>query len=160
MIFLWGTLAGPLRLINKPSHSDMSFPRFPQRHTVSPKRDNKEMLASYVRSNCSLVSSMYFLEMLRGSPPTKGSIINSLNFESLFTNVLADRTIQFILHREFRCEETPSIDITEEHIRTLLETCTKDAPFICPRSEMYCQVDWIEIGSPLREFCSFISSWK
>ena len=37
----------------------------------------------------------------------------------------------------------------EEHLRALLEICTKEAPFTCPRGNLYRQVDGVAMGSPL-----------
>lgn len=70
--------------------------------------------------------------------------------ESVFTNVPVDRTLHLILDRVYRCEETPQLDIPEEHLRTLLEICTKEAPFLSPRGELYRQVDKVAMGSPRR----------
>ena len=73
----------------------------------------------------------------------------SLDVESLFTNVPVDRTINFILDRVYRNNETPTLDIPENVLRQLLECCTREAPFTCPKGNRYCQVDGVAMGSPL-----------
>ena len=108
-----------------------------------------EILTPYVPTAYTLTSANEFLELLRNSPEADNHIIASLDVESLFTNVPVDRTIEFILDRVYRCQETPTLNIPEEKLKTLLEICTKQAPFTCPRGKMYCQVDGVAMGSPL-----------
>ena len=96
-----------------------------------------------------MTSANDFLELLRNSPEADDHIIASLDVECLFTYVPVDRTINFILDRVYRCEETPTLNIPEEKLETLEEIFTKQAPFTCPRGRMYCQVDGVAMGSPL-----------
>ncbi|XP_050707450.1 uncharacterized protein LOC126992689 [Eriocheir sinensis] len=116
-------------------------------YTVAKKLN--EILAPYTPMSHALTSTNDFLEILRTAPPADNHIIASLDVESLFTNVPVNRTIQIIMDRVYRCEETEPLDIPEEDLRTLLEICTKEAPFTCPRGDMYCQVDGVAMGSPL-----------
>ena len=108
-----------------------------------------EILSPYAPRDFALASTSDFLELLNTSQPADDHIIAPLDVESLFTNVPVDRTIQYILDRVYRCDKTPPLDIPEEHLRSLLEICTKEAPFTCPRGTMYRQVDGVAMGSPL-----------
>ncbi|XP_050738488.1 uncharacterized protein LOC127009435 [Eriocheir sinensis] len=104
-------------------------------------------LTPYVPSTYSLTSAADFLDILK-SNNAKGNIA-SLDVESLFTNVPVDRTIEYILQRVYHNDDTPSLDIPEPTLRSLLECCTKEAPFTCPRGNKYQQVDGVAMGSPL-----------
>ena len=105
------------------------------------------LLTPYVPARYSLTSASDFLDILKTSD-TRGHMA-SLDVESLFTNVPVDRTINFILDRVYRDNNTPTLDIPENTLRQLLECCTKEAPFTCPRGNRYCQVDGVAMGSPL-----------
>ena len=105
------------------------------------------ILTPYVPNKYSLQSSADFLRVLRESP--NEGIIASLDVESLFTNVPVDETISLILDRVYRDDSTPTLDIPEHALRSLLELCTKKAPFITHRGEMYSQIDGVAMGSPL-----------
>ena len=108
-----------------------------------------DILTPYIPNDYALASAQDFLEILKTTPQSQNNIIASLDVESLFTNVPVDRTIEFILDRVYRCNDTPSLDIPEDQLRELLKICTKEAPFTCPRGEMYCQIDGVAMGSPL-----------
>ena len=105
------------------------------------------MLSPYIPARYSIDSSANFLDLIK-TAPTNGKIA-SLDVESLFTNVPVDRTIDFILNRVYHNENTPKLDIPEEALKTLLQICTKEAPFVCPRGKMYVQTDGVAMGSPL-----------
>jgi hypothetical protein len=106
-----------------------------------------ELLTPYTPSKFSLQSSADFLELIKSTQPD--GIIASLDVESLFTNVPVDTTIGMILDRVYRDESTPKLDIPEPHLKSLLEACTKEAPFISPQGDMYLQIDGVAMGSPL-----------
>ena len=108
-----------------------------------------DILTPFIPKDYALSSAQDFLELLKAAPAAKNHVIASLDVESLFTNVPVDRTIQMILDRVYRCEDTEPLNIPEEHLRTLLEICTKEAPFTCPRGNLYRQVDGVAMGSPL-----------
>ena len=108
-----------------------------------------ELLTPYVPSSYSLSSVSDFIEILRDAPHADNQIIASLDVESLFTNVPIDTTIEYILNRVYRCNETTPLKIPEKLLKELLEVCTKEAPFLCPSGKMYKQVDGIAMGSPL-----------
>jgi len=55
----------------------------------------------------------------------------------------------FILDRVYHCEDTEPLDIPEKALKTLLELCTKEAPFTSPSGQMYQQIDGVAMGSPL-----------
>ena len=106
-----------------------------------------EILTPYTPIGYSVNSPTSFLDLLAND----NSIgpIASLDVESLFTNVPVDRTIQYILNRVYHNEDTPKCDIPEQIMKELLECCTKEAPFTCPRGNKYCQIDGVAMGSPL-----------
>ena len=105
------------------------------------------LLTPFVPNRYSLASSKEFLDLVKDAPSS--GIIASLDVESLFTNVPVDRTIDFICNKVYRSRPTPGLDIPEVHLRTLLEACTKQAPFRCPRGKLYLQTDGVAMGSPL-----------
>ena len=53
------------------------------------------------------------------------------------------------MERVYRNETTPKLNIPEHALRHLLELCTKEAPFISPKGDMYLQIDGVAMGSPL-----------
>ncbi|XP_064089219.1 uncharacterized protein LOC135203418 [Macrobrachium nipponense] len=106
-----------------------------------------QILTPYVPSRYSLSSSVEFLEEIRDSPGT--GIIASLDVESLFTNVPVDETIDIIMDRVYRDPSTAPLNIPEASLHTLLDICTKRAPFSTHRGQMFCQKDGVAMGSPL-----------
>ncbi|XP_064106896.1 uncharacterized protein LOC135215872 [Macrobrachium nipponense] len=106
-----------------------------------------QILTPYVPSRYSLRSSTEFLKEIRDSPGT--GTIASLDVESLFTNVPVDETINIIMDRIYRDPSTPQLNIPEVSLRTLLEICTKKAPFSTHKGQMFRQKDGVAIGSPL-----------
>ena len=107
----------------------------------------EKLLAPYVPSQYCLKSATDFLDILKNNN-AQGTIA-SLDVESLFTNVPVDRTINYILDKVYRDENTPTMKIPENILRKLLECCTKEAPFTCPKGHLYQQVDGVAMGSPL-----------
>ncbi|XP_063876914.1 uncharacterized protein LOC135109465 [Scylla paramamosain] len=106
-----------------------------------------KIFTPYVPATYSLSSAIDFLDILKNSK-TKRTIA-SLDVESLFTNVPVDRTINYIIERIDRDDTKPPLDVAEEVLRDLLQCCTKEAPFTCPRGQKYQQVDGVAMGSPL-----------
>ncbi|XP_076069727.1 uncharacterized protein LOC143041604 [Oratosquilla oratoria] len=94
----------------------------------------------------SVSSVAEFIDLLRTAPPCRD--IASLDVESLFTNVPVDDTIDIILNRVYRSDR-PMIDIPKDVLKSMLETCTKEAPFFSHRGELFGQVDGVAMGSPL-----------
>ncbi|XP_050699344.1 uncharacterized protein LOC126986892 [Eriocheir sinensis] len=92
-------------------------------------------------------SATDFIDILKNN--NAGGRVASLDAESLFTNIPVDRTINYIIDRVYNNNSTPTLAIPEAVLRELLECCTKEAPFICPRGNKYCQVDGVAMGSPL-----------
>ena len=105
------------------------------------------LLTPFIPNDYSLSSPTDFLDLLKGSDA--GGTIASLDVESLFTNVPVDRTIQFIMEEVYPEDAAPKIDIPKTHLKSLLELCTKEAPFVSPAGRMYKQVDGVAMGSPL-----------
>ncbi|XP_068200698.1 uncharacterized protein [Palaemon carinicauda] len=101
----------------------------------------------YALDEYSVASSAEFLSKVKGSRST--GTITSLEVESLFTNVPVGETIDLILETVYKDPSTSTLNIPEEALRTLLETCTKKAPFTTHRGHMYIQKDSVAMGSPL-----------
>ncbi|XP_066946048.1 uncharacterized protein [Macrobrachium rosenbergii] len=110
------------------------------------KRIN-DLLTPYIPDRYCLQSSTDCLRKLQGSPST--GIIASLEVQSLFTNVPVDETIEHILNRVYRCEDTPTMNIHKEALKALLGTCTKKAPFTTHRAYPYCQINVVTTESTL-----------
>ena len=105
------------------------------------------ILTPYIPATYSLQSPTDFLDILKNSNAT--GKMASLDVESLFTNVPVDRTINYIIDRVYHNNSMAALDIPEPVLRGLLECCTKEAPFTCPRGKKYRQVDGVAMGSPL-----------
>ena len=105
-----------------------------------------ELLTPYVPTGRSVASATEFIDLLRTAPPCQD--IASLDVESLFTNVPVDTTISIILDRVYR-SEIPPLDIPEHTLKAMLEVCTKEAPFLSHRGELFRQKDGVAMGSPL-----------
>ncbi|XP_076037031.1 uncharacterized protein LOC143022617 [Oratosquilla oratoria] len=106
-----------------------------------------EILTPYVPTSYSVKSPTDFLDLLANTS-SKGTIA-LLDVENLFTNISVYRTIQYIIKRVYHDNDTPNCDIPEHVMKKLLECCTKEAPFTCPRGTKYCQIDGVAMGSPL-----------
>ena len=106
-----------------------------------------QLLTPFTPAEHSFVSSKEFLDSIN-DVTTEGTIA-SLDVESLFTNVPIRRTINYICDAIYRSGPSPQLDIPELHLRSLLEICTTEATFRCPRGNLYQQVDGVAMGSPL-----------
>ena len=104
------------------------------------------ILTPYVPTCRSVQSATEFIDLLHTAPPCNN--IASLDVESLFTNVPVDETIDIIIKRVYHSNQ-PALDIPEDVLRSLLHTCTKEAPFLSHRGELYRQIDGVAMGSPL-----------
>ena len=80
-----------------------------------------------MRSDFSIKSSNMFLDLLRNLPPS--GLMASLDVTNLFTNVPVDETISIIIDRVYNHPTIPSPKIQQNHLRSLLELCTKETPF-------------------------------
>ena len=105
------------------------------------------ILTPYIPAKYRVKSSTEFLNIVRSARPN--GAIASLDVESLFTNVPVEETIGMICDRVYRNDNTPTLDIPEDALRSLLRLCTMKAPFTNHRGEMYTQVDGVALGSPL-----------
>ena len=104
------------------------------------------ILTPYVPTGRSVKSATEFIDLLHTAPPCKD--ISSLDVESLFTNVPVDETINIILKHVYHSDQ-PKLDIPEDVLKSLLETCTKEAPFFSHRGELFRQIDGVAMRSPL-----------
>ncbi|XP_066983827.1 uncharacterized protein [Macrobrachium rosenbergii] len=95
----------------------------------------------------SLKSSAEFLQVLRSVPPV--GFIASMDVESLFTNVPVDETISMIADCVYQDPSVTPLHIPEHILRSLLEICTKKAPFVNHQGHMDLQVDGVTMGSLL-----------
>ena len=73
----------------------------------------------------------------------------SLDVESLFTNVPVDESIDIILDSVYNHATIPPPKISRANLKTLLEICTKEAPFKHIDGSLYVQKDGVAMGSPL-----------
>ncbi|XP_066965659.1 uncharacterized protein [Macrobrachium rosenbergii] len=105
------------------------------------------LLTPYTPDTYSLKSSAEFLQVLQSAPP--GGFITSMDVESLFTNIPVDKTISMIADRVYQDPSVTPLHIPEHILRSLLEICTKKAPFPNHRGHMYLQVDGVAMGSRL-----------
>ena len=140
--YLYGTIkthknGNPLR----PIISQIPTPTY----ALAKKLNN--LLTPYIPNKFSIKSSIDFLDIVKRTP-TDG-LIASMDVESLFTNVPVDETIRLILEKVYHDDSTPKLEIPEEALKSLLEICTKRAPFITHRGHMYTQIDGVAMGSPL-----------
>ncbi|XP_076056335.1 uncharacterized protein LOC143034285 [Oratosquilla oratoria] len=103
-------------------------------------------LSPYVPTGRTVSSAAEFIDLLRTAPPCQD--IASLDAESLFTHVPVDETISYILDR-LSLSDLPALNIQEYVLKSMLETCTKEAPFLSHRGELFKQVDGVAMGSPL-----------
>ncbi|XP_068234157.1 uncharacterized protein [Palaemon carinicauda] len=105
------------------------------------------LLNPYFPSEYSVASSTGFLSKLKGSPSS--GTIASLDVESLYTYIPVRETINLILERVYRDPSNPTLNISEEALRILLEICTRKAPSTTHRGLMYIQKDGVAMGSSL-----------
>ncbi|XP_068247027.1 uncharacterized protein [Palaemon carinicauda] len=106
------------------------------------------ILTPYITNRYCVASSAEFLDKIKDS--TCDGVIASMDVESLFTNVPVDETIDLTADRVYRDDSTPSLNIPEPALRTLLAICTKRALFTTHRGHTYLQKDGVAMGSPLR----------
>ncbi|XP_076055161.1 uncharacterized protein LOC143033554 [Oratosquilla oratoria] len=93
------------------------------------------LLTPFIPKDYCIESAADFLSILKGAN-TEGDIA-SLDIESLFTNKDVDRTINYILQEVYPEGETSKLKILQNLLRQLLEICTKETPFYCPRGQLY-----------------------
>ena len=105
-----------------------------------------ELLVPYVPKGYALRSATEFLDLLKSNPTNED--IASLDAESLFTNVPVDETINIIIEKVYHSNMTP-LPFTENTLKDLLQACTKEAPFISHKGDLYRQTDGVAMGSPL-----------
>ena len=85
------------------------------------------ILTPYVPDRYILKLSADFLQLIAATSAT--GTMASLDVESLFINVPVDETLNLLLERIYRNENTPWLDIPEGSLRCLLQICTKEGPF-------------------------------
>ena len=106
-----------------------------------------QIISPYMPDEFCLKSSSDFIDLLETSKPE--GIIASLDIESLFTNVPIDDTIDMILDETYNHPHLPPPKIPPYILKELLNVCTKEAPFRCPKGNLYVQVEGVAMGSPL-----------
>ncbi|XP_076039482.1 uncharacterized protein LOC143024555 [Oratosquilla oratoria] len=105
------------------------------------------LLTPFIPKDYCIESAADFLSILKGAN-TEGDTA-SLDVENLFTNIDVDRTIDYILQEVYPEGKTSKLKIPKKLLRQLLEICTKEAPFYCPRGQLYRQIDGVAMDSPL-----------
>ena len=110
-------------------------------------KDLNNIITPFMPTNYSLRSTNDFIDILQTTRPQ--GIIASLDVESLFTNVPIDSTINIILQHVYNHPTIKPPKIPSTILKQLLELCTKQSPFRCPRGKYYLQVEGVAMGSPL-----------
>ena len=105
------------------------------------------IISPYVPNVYSLKSSDEFVEILRVRQ--RQGTLASLDASSLFTNVPVDATIDVILCNVYEHDSIPAPRLPRAVLKRMLEICTKDTAFRCPRGHLYRQIDGVAMGSPL-----------
>ena len=106
-----------------------------------------KIISQYIPNEYLLKSSNDFIDLLHSNSPQ--GILASLDVESLFTNVPIDETIEIILKNVFNHPDIPPPKMSPQILKNLLQLCTKEAPFRCPRNKLYVQIEGVAMGSPL-----------
>jgi hypothetical protein len=104
--------------------------------------------ALFKDDNYMLKDSFDFINKISKVKPKEGQYIVSFDVESLFTNVLTDETIDIIIDKIFVRGVSSFHGLTEEDLRSLLETCIKRSHFQF-NGAFYDQIDGVSMGSPL-----------
>ena len=73
----------------------------------------------------------------------------SLDVESLYTNVPVSETIDIVLKHVYENSNIAPPKIPRQALRSLLEICTKKAPFKNINGDIYLQTDGLAMGGPL-----------
>ncbi|XP_076030363.1 uncharacterized protein LOC143018659 [Oratosquilla oratoria] len=68
---------------------------------------------------------------------------------TLFTNIPVGETITIRVILESVDPRDPSLTFPKHVLKSMLETCTQEAPFSSHRGELFRQVDGLAMGSPL-----------
>jgi len=110
-------------------------------------KEINKIIEPYLPSKFILKSTDEFLDLLSVVQP-KG-ILTSLDAENLYTNVPLDETINIILDNVYRNEIKPAPNLPESTLKSLLEICTKEAPFRNIDGKIFQQTNGIAMGSPL-----------
>ena len=106
-----------------------------------------DIISKYVPSEFSVKSSNMFLDLLRNLQPT--GLMASLDVTSLLTNVPVDETISIIIEHVYNHPTIPSPKIHQNHLKSLLDLCTKETPFKDHNGQLFYQKDGVAMGSPL-----------
>ena len=101
----------------------------------------------YVPAESTLKSSSEFVDLLKSQG--KRGILASLDATSLFTNVPVEKTIDILSRYAYETDGMAPPEMPRHLMKSLLRLCTKKAPFISPRGEMFLQIDGVAMGSPL-----------
>lgn len=104
--------------------------------------------ALFKDDNYMLKDSFDFINKISKVKPKEGQYIVSFDVESLFTNVPTDDTIDIIIDKIFVRGVSSFHGLTEEDLRSLLETCIKRSHFQF-NGAFYDQIDGVSMGSPL-----------
>lgn len=116
--------------------------------TYTIAKEINKIIEPYLPNKFMLKSTDEFLDLLRVAQP-KG-ILTSLDVENLYTNVPIDETINIILENVYRNENNfAPPKIPEPTLKSLLEICTKEAPFRNIDGKIFQQINGIAMGSPL-----------
>ena len=105
------------------------------------------LLAPLAKGEYTIESTKDFISKLKDKTVTSDYKMVSFDVKSLFTNVPLDFTIKLILQRIYD-DKLIDTKIKKEHMKELLDMCTKDIHFSC-NNKIYKQTDGVAMGSPL-----------
>ena len=106
-----------------------------------------QIITPYIPKDYMLNSTNDFIDVLQAN--SNNGIIASLDVESLFTNVPIDETIDIITEHSYNHPTLPPPKIPKDILKELLCLCTREAPFRCPKGNLYIQTEGVAMGSPL-----------
>ena len=104
-------------------------------------------MSPYVPQQHTVQSTKEFITLAQGV--TEHGYLASLDVESLFTNVPVSETIDIVIQRAYHHPDLPPPSISENIMRSLLQTCTTETPFRNFNGDVYLQTNGVSMASPL-----------
>lgn len=109
----------------------------------------KDVLAVTISELLFNLGFLLSLSLVSGSELRMISFQFYIDAENLFTNVPIDETIEIIIKCVYENPNLKAPNIPKELLKSLLITCTKEAPFRHIDGSLYRQIDGVAMGSPL-----------
>ena len=103
--------------------------------------NSQQILSPYVPATYSLNSSAEFVDLIKSQG--KRGMLTSVDSTSLFTNVPVEKTTDILVRYAYPTVDMDPPEVPQQLMKPLLWICTKRAPFISPRGDMYiCTCRW------------------